>query len=199
MKNYLTFNHIAPLIISLFLSIFIFKISHGLLLILTFIPAIVIALIFYYIITDTKNSNSLFKDSILITYLTGIAMHFIQFIEEYTGGFIQELAVNGTFIHRLTREIYNTPSYTQNNFVIFYMVTYSILIIALIGFVRKEKASIFFLSLFIMVGLVGNGIEHIVYAVIVKGYFPGLFFSVVEFIVGIILIMQFISFKRNLI
>jgi len=76
------------------------------------------------------------------------------------------------------------------------MVVYSILIIALIGFVRHEMASIFFLIFFIMVGLIGNGIGHTIYAIMVKGYFPGLFFSILEFIIGIVLIIQFLKMQK---
>ncbi len=197
MKNYLTFSHIAPLIIALFLSIFCVKTSHGLTLILTIVPTTVIALIFYYIIIDIKDTKSLFRDNIMITYLAGIAIHFLQFAEEFTGGFHAEFAIKGSFIYRLTKEIYNTTPYTTTGFLFFYMVAYAILIIALIGFVRKEKGSLFFLSFFVMTGLIGNGIQHIVYAIMVGGYFPGLVFSIIEFIIGIALIFQLVTSEKD--
>ena len=165
---------IIPCIIAVIMTITFSYLSEGLSLILTFVPAIPIALWLYF---KTCYNRAILVSKVLPLYLLGIGFQLIHFTEEYLFGF-----------HEKFGPLFGGGPYNHNLFVAFNMIAYLLFILGGISFYKDFKPLMFVGMFFIVYGMLGNAIGHIAYCIIVKGYFPGIYTSFLNLLVAPVLI-----------
>lgn len=130
---------------------------------LAFILAMVIA---YTCFCVYRHYEQLPANNFLPVYLLCIAIQCLHFAEEFVAGFYQRIP-----------EINGFPAMTQNYFIIFNMVAYALFLLAAVGIYKKIKWVMVIAWFFIIAGVIGNSIWHLLMALRVGGYFPGLYTS----------------------
>ena len=156
-----------------FISIYTVK-SQGLSIVLTFGLSMFIAYVLY-LLTSVRTMPE--PDRVLPLYLLALGTQLLHFIEEFTTGFHVRFPV----------EIYGSVPFQPNMFVISQMSVYFLLIITAIGIFKGWKIPMVMAWFLIIMLLFVNAIQHPIYAIITKGYFPGLYTSFAEWILGPIL------------
>ena len=173
-NNYAYRDAILPAIfVIIFITVYGIK-SQGFSTILTFGGSMLIAYIFYLLTSFKKMPD---PENVLPVYLIAIAIQLIHFIEEFTTQFFVRFPV----------EIYNSNPYSANEFVISQMFVYILFIIGALGVYKKWKFTMVFVWFLVIMMYVVNTIQHPIYAIMVKGYFPGLYSSLTGFIMAPIL------------
>ncbi|MFN2458012.1 MAG: HXXEE domain-containing protein [Chitinophagaceae bacterium] len=163
------------------IAISIFYIIHPAIRIF-FIPAMIIAYIFYII----KSHNKENKHPNFTCYLLCIAIQLLHFTEEFIFGFNK----------RLPELMLGIPPQHPNLFVSFNMVAYSLFVLGAIGIYKKIKFMMIIVWFFAIAGVVFNVIGHMLYAIRVEGYFPGLYASFMYWIAGPILLSRMLAVKQ---
>ena len=161
---------IVPVFIALAMTATFSFLSEGLSLIVTFVPAIPIALWLYF---KTCYNRSILIEKVLPVYLLGIGFQLIHFTEEYLFGF-----------HEKFGPLFGGNAYDHNLFVAFNMFAYLLFILGGISFYKNFKPLMFVAMFFVVYGMAGNAIGHIVYCIMVKGYFPGIYTSFLNLILA---------------
>ncbi|PLS81788.1 hypothetical protein CYG49_01445 [Candidatus Saccharibacteria bacterium] len=155
--------------------------SSGLSLIVTFLPAIPIAFLGFWLISWRRGHN---YQCVLPVYLFAVAWQLLHFAEEYITGFNAQFPdiVDGS------------PAYPIETFVLFNMVAYFFFILgAVFGLIGRHKIFMLPVWFFAVYGVCGNAIAHVIFAVINNGYFPGLITALGYFIIGPILIKRLVE------
>ncbi len=125
-----------------------------------------------YLLTCYRNMPT--AERVLPLYLGALAIQMIHFIEEFVTGFQSRFPV----------EIYHSAPFSANEFVISQMALYSFLIVAAIGIFKQWKIPMIMAWFLIVMLLIVNALQHPIYALMVKGYFPGLYTSFAGWILG---------------
>ncbi|MBL1409936.1 HXXEE domain-containing protein [Sphingobacterium sp. C459-1T] len=180
--KYMDKNKIIPWIIAIVMVIVFSVISEGYSLIFTFVPAVPIALWLYFKTCYKSTSNV----SILPYYLLGVGFQFIHFAEEHAFGFERQFGV-----------LFGGSPYDHNTFVTFNMFAYLLFILGGIAFYKNWKPLQMFAMFFIVYGMAGNAIGHIVFCVMAKGYFPGIYTSFLNLILFPFLLAELIKTKKR--
>ena len=165
---------IVPCIIAVIMAITFSFLSEGLSLIVTFVPAIPIALWLYF---KTCYNRSILVSKVLPLYLLGIGFQLVHFTEEYLFGF-----------HEQFGPLFGGNAYNHNLFVAFNMFAYLLFILGGISFHKNFKPLMFIAMFFVVYGMVGNALGHIAYCIMVKGYFPGIYTSFLNLLLAPVLI-----------
>jgi len=165
---------IVPCIIALAMTIVFTSLSEGLSLIVTFVPAIPIALWLYF---KTCYNRTIPVSKVLPLYLLGIGFQLVHFTEEYLFGF-----------HEKFGPLFGGNTYNHNLFVSFNMFAYLLFILGAISFYKNFKPLMFVAMFFIVYGMAGNAFGHIAYCIMVKGYFPGIYTSLLNLLLAPVLI-----------
>jgi hypothetical protein len=171
----LKINLIIATIIAL-ISITIFYFIHPAIKIF-FIPAMVIAYFFYLTKSYGREINT---NSLLPVYLICIAIQLLHFTEEFIYGFHE----------RLPDLMIGIPAEETNLFVSFNMIAYSFFILAAVGIYKKIEFLMIIVWFFAIAAVVFNVIGHLVYALRVGGYFPGLYTSLAYWVIGPVLLKR---------
>ncbi len=156
-------------------------VSEGYSLIFTFVPAVPVALWLYFKTTYSSANNT----PILPYYLLGLGFQFIHFAEEHAMGFEQQFG-----------PLFGGHPYNHNTFVTFNMLAYCMFIIGGIALMKNWKPLQMFAMFFIVYGMVGNAIGHVVFCIMVKGYFPGIYTSFLNLVLSIILIRKLFETRQ---
>lgn len=141
-----------------------------------FIPGVIISYI-YYLKTFYQESNN--SDTILPLYLLAIALQLIHFTEEYLTGFTTKLP-----------KILGGEPYPVDYWLTFNMIAYAIFILGGIALFKKMKEWMIIPVFFILIGVLFNGVAHLLLAVYVGGYFPGLFTALIYLVLGPLLLLK---------
>ncbi len=157
--------------------------SSGLSLILTFVPGVILALLFYFLTVYKKQPN---PDKILPIYLFALGIQFLHFAEEYVTGFNHKFPA-----------LFNGSAYPINTFVIFNMCAYFMFILGAIMLYKKIKPPMIIPLFFVMYGIVGNAISHVIFCIVVGDYFPGVYTALIYWIIGPIIIKRIWEETRN--
>lgn len=128
-----------------------------------------------YLLTCYKRMPK--PDRVLPFYLLAVGLQLIHFAEEFITGFHV----------RIGTEIYNKTPYTDNMMVINQMSLFFLFIVGAIAIFKKWKPPMFIVWFVIIMMLFVNAIQHPIFAIMVKGYFPGLITSQFGWILGPIL------------
>ncbi len=169
-------NIIIPILISTGMITAFSYFSSGLSLIVTFVPGVVLALIFYFLTIFKKQPE---PDRVLPIYLLALGIQFLHFAEEYVTGFNYKFPA-----------LFNSPEYPINTFVVFNMFAYFMFILGAIMIYKKVKPPMIIPLFFVMYGIIGNAIAHVIFCLIVKGYFPGIYTALVYWVIGPIIIKK---------
>jgi hypothetical protein len=148
--------------------------SQGWSLIVTFVPAVPLALWLYY---KTCYQKCPPPEKVLVLYFIGIGCQLLHFAEEHAYGF-----------DCLFGPLFGGSAYDHNTFVTFNMVAYFLFIIGGLAFYKGIKPLMFLAMFFICYGMVGNAIGHFLFCIKVGGYFPGAYSSVLNIFLSVPLI-----------
>lgn len=114
---------------------------------------------------------------ILPIYLLGVGIQLLHFMEEFITGFHGRNPV----------EIYGASPFTPEEFVISQMSVFFLLVIGAIGIYKGWKIPMVMVWFLVIFFLLINAIQHPIFALMVGGYFPGLYTSVAGWVLGPIL------------
>lgn len=173
-------NQILPLLMAATAITIFVVLGHGLTLLLTFVPAMLISVVLYYAVT--QNSPLPASKHFLTLYWLALAVQFLHFAEEFVTGFNTRWPV----------EIFNTSPYDTNAFVVFNMLAWAMFVLGGLALYRGIKFPMLIVWFFVVMGVLGNGIQHPIYAFIAGGYFPGLYTSFLHLVLGVLLITTLI-------
>jgi len=146
--------------------------SPGLSLIVTFVPAIVLAYV-CYLLTSFQQMPE--PSRVLPVYLIAFGVQFLHFAEEFTTEFYTRWPV----------EVFNAAPFELSTFVQINMVSYAAFALGAVAIYRGIKGPMLIVWFFTLMGVIGNGILHPIYPVLATGefgYFPGLYTSVIYLI-----------------
>jgi hypothetical protein len=119
-------------------------------------------------------------------YLT-IAWQFAHFGEELATGF-----------HIRFPELYGAEPFPSYVFILFNMVSYlAFLLATLLVFARHLHFFLIPVLFFIVYGAIGNAVAHTFWAVVHRGYFPGLFTAQAYWVLGPLLLSRLIGSRRE--
>jgi Protein of unknown function with HXXEE motif len=104
-------------------------------------------------------------------------VHFIE--ENHTG-----------FRYRSPVEIFHTEPYGDEQFVAINVLSYAVFIAAGVALMVDRREFSLPAVFFAVMGVMFNGVQHPIYAWKVKGYFPGLWTSTVDLVLGPILLKR---------
>jgi len=162
-----------PLLICIIAIAIFLWVSQTLSSVLGFIPGVIVTYLAYVFF----EKRAWDPHRILPLYLIALAVQFIHFTEEYLTDFITVLP-----------KLLNQPPYPEDFWLVFNMIAYAVFVLgAIFLFVRKREFFVIPLF-FILMGVVFNGIAHVLLAVFVGGYFPGLFTALAYLIIGPLLL-----------
>ncbi len=175
---------IAPIFIALIAMTIWTLYSHGLSLIVTFDLGMLIALFMYFKFTRKSEGS---YSSVAPFYFLALAVQFLHFSEEFVTGFYTRWPV----------EIFRAAPYDINSFLLVNMISYFFFTIAGIAILKNIKFPILIAWFFIIMGVCIQAVQHTVYAIMVGGYFPGLYTSLICYILGPILIIKMVKASRE--
>ena len=142
-----------------------------------FVPAMVVAFVCYLLTSYREMPKA---ERVLPIYLVALAIQFLHFTEEYVYGFPV----------RVTEIMPGMPPFNINVFVAFNMIAYCLFLLSGLGMYKGMKFPMVLVWFFTIAGVLGNPILHLLLAVRVGGYFPGLFTSFAYWILGPILLIR---------
>lgn len=163
-KKYILINGL----ISLMMMIALYIVSKELPSVLLFIPGVAVAFIVCIKLSDKITDKS---KSVLSWYLIALAIQFLHFAEEYLTGFVSKLPA-----------IIGQEPYPLDYWVTFNMVAYSIFILGAIALHKNTRSYFIIPVFFIVVGVILNGVAHVLLSFYTGGYFPGLFTAIIYII-----------------
>lgn len=176
-------NIVIPGIITLILVTIYSVKSQGLSTMLPFGGSFILAYILYLLTSYRRMPE---PDRVLPIYLFAVGTQLLHFLEEFTTGF-----------HiRISREIYGGNPYTPNEFVASQMGMFFLAIIGAIAIFRKWKIPMVFVWFVVVMFMFVNMIQHPIFSIIVRGYFPGLITSSVGWVLGPILFIRLWEVRR---
>ena len=144
---------------------------------LSFVPAMVVAFV-CYLLTSYREMPKV--ERVLPLYLVALAIQFLHFTEEYIYGFHL----------RVTEITAGMPPFNPNVFLAFNMIAYCLFLLAGLGMYRGKKFPMVLVWFFTIAGVLGNAILHLLLAVKVGGYFPGLYTSFAGWLVGPVILKR---------
>lgn len=168
-------NLIVPAVIAI-ISIVIFFLVHPAQR-LSFAPAMVAAFVCYLLTSYRKMPE---VERVLPVYLIALAIQFLHFTEEYIYGFHL----------RVTEIAAGMPPFAPNVFLAFNMIAYCLFLLAGVGMYKGLKFPMIIVWFYVIAGVLGNSIWHLLLTLKVGGYFPGLYTSFAGWILGPMLLKR---------
>ncbi len=144
--------------------------------VIVFIPGVIISFLFYL---TTYYRTTPGPEKILPIYLLALGIQFIHFTEEYLTDFVEAVP-----------NLLGQEAYPLDYWIVFNMVAYTVFILGGIILFNRIKALMIIPLFFMLVGVLLNSVGHILIALYVGGYFPGLYTALIYIIIGPILIKR---------
>jgi hypothetical protein len=163
-----------------------FALSKGNSLLVTFVPGVVFA--YGALILMWHNGRPLpAAQRFLPLYFVALSLQFLHFAEEFTTGFAEKFPV-----------LYGGSAYSHTMFVQINMVSYALFVLsALAVFVLRVRRLAMPAIFFVLYGVMGNAIAHPYWAVLRRGYFPGLFTALLFWALGPWLVYILLGSKKQ--
>jgi hypothetical protein len=143
----------------------------------TFVPAMVVAVPCYFL---TSYHHTPAPAHVLPIYLVALTVQFLHMGEEFATG----------FYWRWPEQIFHSPPMTETEHVVINMVSYAVFTIGALGIWYEIKWLMIIVWFVTLMGVVGNAIQHPIYCLKVRGYFPGIYTSLLYWIVAPILVVR---------
>lgn len=170
---------LIPVLIGMVMILVLIWVSWTMPVVLVFIPGVLVTFLFY---KKTYFRHTPGPQGILPLYLLALGIQFIHFTEEYVSGFTVEIP-----------KLWGQAEYPVDYWVAFNMFAYFIFIVGGIILFEKKKEYMIIPLFFIVVGVIFNTVVHILTAIYVGGYFPGLYSVLLYLIVGPLLVSKIIK------
>jgi Protein of unknown function with HXXEE motif len=156
------------------------RVSHGNTLRYTFVPTMALSWALYMLYLR-KNMPD--PEKITSFYLFALAWQLVHFVEENSTG----------FRYRWPIEIFGTKPYGSRQYVAINALSYAIFIAGAVALLNRRPEFSMPAIFFAVMGVMFNGIQHPIYSMMVKGYFPGLFTGLVDLAIGPFLLKRLFS------
>jgi hypothetical protein len=173
-------------IIAACMAAVIMLISSGISLIVTFLPGVIFS--YTVLLLMWRNRKPLPPPRrFLPVFFLALSLQFLHFAEEFTTGFA------GRFPH-----LYGGNPYSPTLFVQINMISYALFVLsALAAFVFGLRRVLMPAVFFVLYGVLGNAIAHPIWAIMVHGYFPGLFTALIYWVLGPWLLYLLLQSKKQ--
>lgn len=158
---------IVPAIIALLLIAVFFWLSPGLGLIVTFVPSMGAAYVCYMLTSYRATPD---PARVLPVYIMALAAQSLHFGEEFVTGFYT----------RWPREIFHAPPFGLGTWVLINLIAQAAFTMGALAIYRRVKVGMIIVWFFAIMGVAVNGVQHPIYCLMVGGYFPGLFTSLLH-------------------
>jgi hypothetical protein len=156
------------------------RVSHGNTLRYTFVPTMALSWALYMLYLR-KNMPD--PEKITSFYLFALAWQLVHFVEENSTG----------FRYRWPSEIFGAEPYGDRQYVAINALSYAIFIAGGVALLKRRPEFSLPAIFFSVMGVMFNGIQHPIYSIMVKGYFPGLFTGLVDLAIGPFLLKRLFS------
>jgi hypothetical protein len=153
------------------------RLSHGNTLRYTFVPTMALSWLLYMTFLRRRQ---LAGERITPLYLIALAWQLVHFLEEYFTG----------FNYRWPTEIFHARPYGDKQFVAINVGSYAVFIVGGVALLKRIPELYLPAVFFSVMGVMFNAIQHPIYSLMVKGYFPGLWTSFVDLALGPILLKR---------
>jgi Protein of unknown function with HXXEE motif len=153
------------------------KMSHGNTLRYTFVPTLAASWVLYMLLLRRRPPDT---KRLMPLYFVSLAWQFVHFIEENQTG----------FRYRWPAEIFRTEPYGDKQFVAINVLSYAVFILGGVALMVDRREFSLPAVFFAVMGVMFNGVQHPIYAAMVRGYFPGLWTSTVDLVLGPLLLKR---------
>jgi hypothetical protein len=153
------------------------KMSHGNTLRYTFVPTLAASWLLYMLFLRRRGPD---RDRLMPLYFVSLAWQFVHFVEENQTG----------FRYRWPVEIFRAEPYGDKQYVAINVLSYAAFILAGVALMVDRREFSLPAVFFAVMGVMFNGVQHPIYAWMVRGYFPGLWTSTVDLVLGPILLKR---------
>lgn len=169
MKTRQTF-HLIQILVAVIAIILFWYSSRTITSVIIFIPGVIISYIFCLGYLKNRTTTA---DKLLPWYLFAMAIQLIHFLEEYKTGFIEKLPA-----------LVDQVPYPLDDWIALNMIAYAVFVLGGIVLHRRIHALLIIPVFFILIGVVFNGIAHVLLSLYVGGYFPGLITALIYIVLG---------------
>jgi hypothetical protein len=159
------------------------RLSHGNTLRYTFVPTMALSWLLYMTFLRRKQ---LAGERITPLYLIALAWQLVHFLEEYFTG----------FNYRWPTGIFHARPYGDKQFVAINVGSYAVFIMGAVALLKRIPELYLPAVFFSVMGVMFNAIQHPIYSLMVKGYFPGLWTSFVDLALGPVLLKRYCSVPK---
>lgn len=147
-----------------------------------FIFFVMVSLLCYYLVFPKDTIPDL---RLAQGYFVALAIQCLHFIEEYLGEFYVRFP-----------ELFELPPIGKDEFVLFNLSAYAVFILGGIALFRNYQSLVVIPIFFVLLGVMANGIIHVLLAVWTAAYFPGLYTGLAYLILGPYLIRMLLVKPR---
>jgi hypothetical protein len=153
------------------------KMSHGNSLRYTFVPTLAASWVLYMLALRRRRPD---LDRLMPLYFVSLSWQFLHFVEENHTG----------FRYRWPVEIFRTEPYGDEQFVAINVISYALFILGGVALMVDRRELSLPAVFFAVMGVMFNGVQHPIYAWMVRGYFPGLWTSTADLVLGPVLLKR---------
>jgi len=180
-----TNDFVIGTVIALVMGTLFTLLSSGMSLIVTFVPGIIFSWLMYAWLFVKKVALPT-SSAFLPLFFGLLTVQFIHFAEEFTTKFDTKFPL-----------LYGGMPYSDNFFVTFNMIAYSIFALAcLLAFTKNIRFLLFPALFFIMYGAIGNAISHTWWSLYLRSYFPGLAAAQIFWIAGPFILYKLVGGRK---
>jgi hypothetical protein len=137
----------------------------------TFVPAMVLAYVCHLLTTAREMPN---PKKALPPYLLALALQQLHFAEEFLTHFNE----------RWPQEIFHAQPMPLRKWILVNLVSNTAFTLGAIALYRGIRLPMLVVWFFTVMGVLGNAIQHPIYCLKVRGYFPGFYTSLLYWILG---------------
>jgi hypothetical protein len=164
---------IPAVFVAAFIAVYTVK-SQGLSTIVSFAVPMGVSYVLYLLTSYRRMPD---PRDVLPIYLLAVGLQLLHFMEEFITGFHWRNPV----------EIYGADPFTAEEFVVSQMSVFFLLIIGAVGIYKGWKIPMVMVWFLVVFFLLINAVQHPIFAVVVGGYFPGLYTCFAGWVLGPIL------------
>jgi uncharacterized protein with HXXEE motif len=153
------------------------RVSHGNTLKYTFVPSMLVSWLLYLRFLRQRMPE---PDKITAFYLLALAWQLVHFVEENSTG----------FRYRWPVEIFGTHPYGDRQYVAINALSYAVFLAGGVALLKRRPEFSLPAVFFAVMGVMYNGVQHPIYSLMVKGYFPGLWTGLIDLAMGPLLLRR---------
>jgi hypothetical protein len=180
-----TKDFIIGTVIALVMGTLFTLLSSGMSLIVTFVPGIIFSWLMYAWLF-VKKVELPTSSAFLPLFFALLTVQFIHFAEEFTTKFDTKFPL-----------LYGGMPYSDNFFVTFNMIAYSVFALScILAFTKNIRFLLFPALFFIICGAIGNAISHTWWSLYLRSYFPGLITAQIFWIAGPFVLYKLVGRRK---